>query len=515
MPEDVLISSFDNHIGQIPLITTLEEKPAIDICQQIVMSIMASAKLESDFSIEGESILPLVEYNKICFTYYFYVQNPNLNEPSFSFIAYLSNLESKNSIYANIERLKKIISNLKKNFVQNLIIEESTKSIFVPDSMKQEFLSLRKPLPELLGENYKDTKLDIDSETNFIKSVALVFLSESKQINISYAEGIEHQSLQNIALRILLGILLKIDYQNLKNGEGIIPVVENNEMVFCYFFKQNETKNIGLLLIFSENRLALYKWAPVLSQELQVISNTIKNENISPQSVEKLQRIYRTFETVAGIQLNRIIERETLKDEYKSNPDLFWKYKNIESVIEALILNKNVFLIDAVNIEEIMGLIQILDNFVPHRELVLTSEKNFQPDQKGQLVALESKPSKESEKNNVIVSLEKKKVLTGKATNYTKNLIKKLHSLESFEEIKDSMKVEIDSILDQVDKLVATASLDDDQLIKKTIDELILKLPNKDAFEIIKQLTISYNPILEKFIAERVVYTLRSDLWNI
>lgn len=515
MPEDVLISSFDNQIGPIPLVTTLEEQSATNICQHIVMSIMASAKIESDFSIEGESIIPLVEYHKICFTYYFYIQDSNLREPAFSFIAYLADLDTKNTMYANIEGLKGLLSNLKIEFLNSIQIEASIKNLQIPVLIEEKTLSLRKPLKELIGSNFKESKLDIDSETNFIKAVALIFLAENNQINISYAQGIDHQLLQNISLRILLGILSKIDGQDLKNGEGIIPVVENNEMVFCYFFNQPKTQTIGLLLTFSQNRLALYKWAPILSQELKGISNTIDNTNISSMVQKRLQRLYESFEIIAGNQLNKIIESKSLIGKFKENPEIFWKYKNIESIIEALIINKNVFLIDAVTVEEAIAYIQILDNFVPHRDLVLTLEANYQTSQNGQVVVLEKIPNKDFEKSNIIVSLEKKKVLTGKSSNYTKQLVKKLRSFKTFSEIKLAMNAEMEMILNQVDKLVATASLEDSQLIKKSIDELILKLPNKDAFDIIKELTIFYNPILDKFIAEKAVYNLRSDLWNI
>ena len=210
-----------------------------------------------------------------------------------------------------------------------------------------------------------------------------------------------------------------------------------------------------------------------------------------------------------------MFEREFSSRNFKSNPEPFWKFKNIEAVIQDLLVNKNIFLSGAVNIEEAKAFIQVLDHFVPHRELVETLEPDFKPSNSGQVVILATMNQKDLEKKNfTVVYLDKKKV-SGKGSNYAKSLIKRLQNFKTFDEIKKEMNQEIFMILDLVGKLVSTVELNDNDLIKKKIDDLIFNLTNKEIFDVVKELAISYNPILKSFISEKAVYTLRSDLWNI
>ena len=515
MPEEVIFSSFDDKFGQFPLFSSLPTDTATKVCQQIVMSLMATVTTPPDpDTFEGESVIPLTEFQFICIAYYFYITSSTLPEAAFSFIAYLAPTERRNEVYTNINGLKEVLRGVKSQIRRSFVPESRMKSSTLAADLKLVLLGLKRPISQLLSR-YRTVSSDFGGYSEFVQGVAVSFLAPQGTVAVEYAEGIEPEHVQKLSFRFLSVLLDKSVRESANHGEGILPVLDSNSMAFCYFFRLAfPSESMGVIQVFSDNRLALYRWAAVVSEEAQAISEIIAKNGMTTVAKKRLKRVLSSFETIAGAHLIRLAEKDSVQTGLEILLPNMWKYKNIEAVIEALITNQNIFLTETQSSADIAALATVLGIFAPHRDLLVIKESDYRRNLRGQIVIKENF-DKDFEKRACIVSIEKKKVLSGTSGDYVKKLIKRWQRIPDIETLRSEVTKEIDEILSKVNALVAAVSLPEENETKLTIDRLITTLPDKQAFDVVKLLAINYNPVLAKFIREKAIYTIRADLWGI
>ncbi|HKZ41892.1 MAG TPA: hypothetical protein VJ044_13085, partial [Candidatus Hodarchaeales archaeon] len=226
--EEVIFSSFDNHRGQIPIYSSLFPELSTAICQQIVMSLMTAVNIgkRSSNAIEGESVIPLPEFDYFCVVYYFYLTVPELSEPSFSFIAYLIPFESRKIAYANILALRDVLAAVTVEIRRHFHPKNNMGDSLLPKELLLLLKDLRTPLISLLKARYRDDGENASGakffpEPGFIHGVAYALLGKNGQVQVEVSEGISQELVRKISMRFILS-LPKAEKSITYSGEGIV-----------------------------------------------------------------------------------------------------------------------------------------------------------------------------------------------------------------------------------------------------------------------------------------------------
>ncbi len=526
----IIYSAFDHKIGQVPLLYKgIDEETAKQVCIKVAMSILSVTKIASADTtkkIQGESFVPLVEENIGAFVYYFYSDSENLSEPSFSFLLYGVPLDQRFILYSNSLNLAKILGSFAHEIKNAVNLKEPLPTnTTIPEHIREQFNELYRPISELLKEEFKEVKTQLQESIDFIKGLAYVIFDPLQtEITVVYRYQAEEENIKNIVLRIMLSLLLRVS-ETKKEGEAVLPDFTSQQIIYSYFFfldsHQKQNNLVGAFLVFSdtEKKNLLYRWAPVLSREFKDLTALIKRnkkpEKVSKELVERFNRIY-YFDTIAEEALK---QEKTISEEeshFIKNPQLFFQLKRHESLLFALLSGQPI-IIAAKYFSDAQALSFFLDKIAVHRDVIL---------EKKPLEAVLNNPSrwrvyyisdhdlpKKIPKTVTVVHLGKKKVESPLNSEYIKRLSKQLKN-KDLKEIISIIKNETEYLLAQVTQLVEYARMEDSVEAKKKIDDLILNLPDRESFDVIRELAISYNPVLADLIAERAVYAIRKDVWG-
>ncbi len=522
----VIFSAFDDKIGQVPLVHVgLDEESALKACNQISMSILATVStIDSPEEFHGDSIVPLIDLGIVTVVSYFFIISDQLSEPSFSFIAYGVPLERKIELYAVmkelVSQLTEVASKAKSTVKLALPLTENSS---IPDDTKQLILELARPLSsfQAASRDSLDLKVVSEDELDFVRAVALAYFDGGKmELHVPFSHGIDSHHVNKIAFRVILSLLMRLT-KTRKKGEAIIPDVESNQIIFSYFFPVNDSL-IGIIFIFAsdEHKMILYRSAPLLANEVSRITEQLGTpksfESISFGMKNRLMGLYYVNAAIAEqLRQQRTISAE--ESTYLRDPKPLFKFKNVEKMISSLITGHPLVLTSKYFADS-QDLAYLLNHLAPHRDVTLVRvddrsvSKAFR---RWDVVYVPRDLTKKLPKDVTLVDVDKKKVSSSLHAPYVKRMIKQMEKLDSLDQITKLMKKEVSYLLDQVSRLVEVSKMEDETTAKEKVDEFLLNLPDQDMFDVIKELAISFNPILEDLINEKAVYVLRRDLWGI
>ncbi len=523
----VIFSSFDDKIGQVPLVHVgLDDDEALKACNQISMSILAAvSNIHSSEDFQGESIVPLVEFGLVAVVSYFFMSAEHLPEPSFSFVAYAVPLEQKTLLYSVMKglmtRLSEVANKVKSSVTLTLPLQENS---IIPEESRQAIMELVRPL-----DDFKDSETSVqdfgflsERQLDFVEAIAFAaFKGDKMELHVPFSHGIESQHVEKIAFRVILSLLTRLA-KTKKKGEAIIPDVESNKIIFSYFFPINDDV-VGIIFIFAkeDHKMILYRSAPLLANEIAPIAEQLATmKSVESLSFSMRNRLMGLYYVNAAIE-DHFKKLRTITPEesnYLKNPKGLFKFKNVEKLITALITGHPLILVSKYFFDS-QDLAYLLARLTPHRDVTLV-RKNAEnlstaAFQRWNVVYVPRDFAKKIPKEVTVVDIDKKKVSSPLSSPYVKKIVKQVETLGSLEEIVKLMKNEVTVLLDQVSQLVEVSKMEDEVKAKDKIDKFLLSLPDSDMFDVIKEMAISFNPVLVDLINEKAVYVIRRDLWGI
>ena len=154
---------------------------------------------------------------------------------------------------------------------------------------------------------------------------------------------------------------------------------------------------------------------------------------------------------------------------------------------------------------------QQMDSIIPHRKILLKSvdQMDSHSINQGFIFHYPSEAEKNYQKTIPILDYNKKKVYSDIKSSYSKNLVNKLKKTD-VNNLFITLKREMTYLIDQVDVLLKIAKEESESKAKELIQKQIMQLPNKDVFNIIRELTVKFNPIISKLIVSKADFSLQS-----
>ena len=317
--EEILFSSFDRNYGQFPLYSSVDVSIATEICQQVVTSLLTAVDaVKVDITrIEGEAILPLPQFHGFSISYYFYLKGKELSEPSFSFLSLLLPNEQALVAYSNLWELSRIFKTAVENIKISFRPKRNLKESRVPSKVTTLLKKLHAPVRSILASKFRRPGQDFSPNTNFITGLAYSIIDKQGNVLIEISENFPIELVKRISMRFLASVVAKADRAMEYFGEAIIPVLETEDTVFCSFFRQAQNSDsIGILHVFARDKSALYRWAPILSDEARSISRMLAKEGPSVQARRVFFHLMTMFELAAGKHLTKSQDTTIFKNSH-------------------------------------------------------------------------------------------------------------------------------------------------------------------------------------------------------
>ncbi|HKZ41305.1 MAG TPA: hypothetical protein VJ044_10115, partial [Candidatus Hodarchaeales archaeon] len=314
----------------------------------------------------------------------------------------------------------------------------------VPSKVTTLLKKLHAPVRSILASKFRRPGQDFSPNTNFITGLAYSIIDKQGNVLIEISENFPIELVKRISMRFLASVVAKADRAMEYFGEAIIPVLETEDTVFCSFFRQAQNSDsIGILHVFARDKSALYRWAPILSDEARSISRMLAKEGPSVQARRVFFHLMTMFELAAGKHLTKSQDTTIFKNGMKLVLGHIWGFRNAHLLVEALIVNRNVFLLDIASSDEVTTFFYGLQFLSPHRSLVLSTIPEFKQNKQGQVIIVDVGDPHTLEKNGCIVSLEKKRVLVGISSNYAKRLLKSWQAINDIDRLKSEITKEL------------------------------------------------------------------------